>query len=147
MKSQVIINFNEENPTPVPETIPVLNGTWITFRIILPLGLKLTPTIHFLDTDPDAGALPINHPTHVLVFTEETNTYEHIIAPQIDKSKAPISQKTFIRSYLVKLIETVPSESPPRDKEKNSSSIGEPPTSSGKIEVSGGPGTELPSLV
>ncbi|CAM4297717.1 MULTISPECIES: hypothetical protein [Myxococcus] len=141
----ITINFNEEKPTPKP--ISVRNGTRITFRIILPPDLKLTPTITFCDTDPDACILTINDPTHDFVFTEEKNTYEHDFVPQIDKTKAPTSQDRFIRNYVVKLVETVPPEYPLRDRVENRSSKGEPPTSSGKIEVSGGPGTELPSLV
>lgn len=106
----ITINFNEEKPTPKP--ISVRNGTRITFRIILPPDLKLTPTITFCDTDPDACILTINDPTHDFVFTEEKNTYEHDFVPQIDKTKAPTSQDRFIRNYVVKLVETVPPRVP-----------------------------------
>lgn len=142
----ITIDFTK-NPKPEPKTIAVLDGTRITFRIILPDGLKLTPTITFCETDPDACILTINDPTHAFAFTEETNTYEHDVVPQIDKTKAPTSQDKFIRNYVVKLVETVPPEYPLRDRVENRPSKGEPPTSSGKIEVSGGPGSELPSRV
>ncbi|NOJ78682.1 hypothetical protein [Myxococcus xanthus] len=148
MKSNTItIKFNEENHTPDPETITVSSGTRITFTITLPPNCKLTPTITFCDTDPDACILTINDPTHVFAFTEETNTYEREVIPQIDKTKTPASPDKFIRNYVVRLVETVPPEYPLRDRVENRSPIGEPPTSSGKIEVSGGPGSELPSLV
>lgn len=109
MKSNTItIKLNEKNHTPDPETITVSSGTRITFTITLPPNCKLTPTITFCETDPDAGVLTIDEPTHVFVFTEEANTYEHDVVPQIDKTKAPASKDKFIRNYVVKLVKTVP---------------------------------------
>lgn len=143
----IIINFNEETPTPDPKRISVLSGTRITFEITLPRDCTLTPTITFHDTDLDADAVAINDPDNVINHSKATNTYKQDIIPEINKPQALSSQKKFTRNYLVKLIKTVPAEYPLRDRVENRSPIGEPPTSSGKIEVSGGHGTELPSLV
>ncbi|WP_158616618.1 hypothetical protein [Corallococcus sp. CA054B] len=140
----IIIDFNEKDPK--PERISVRDGTRITFRITVPSGLKLTPTITFLDTDHDVDVVAIEDPDNVITFSKATNTYNQDFTPKINKPQTPSSQK-FSRTYLVKLVETVPAGYPLRDKVENRSPIGEPPTSSGKIEVSGGPGTEPPSLV